>query len=126
MNAVVNHIAGHDQPEIRNVEDAVTGAGGMPEYTLSQSNDRVATAACICAIVPALATTRAPNRSANSPAANQWSPWPWVTKMSVRFRPLSATQSPSAMVRRPHAAAVCGTGMPDSQGSTLPNWTSSP
>jgi hypothetical protein len=50
---------------------------------------------CICAIVPAEATTRAPNRSANSPAANQWSPWwPWVMKMSVRFRPLAATQSP--------------------------------
>jgi hypothetical protein len=75
---------------------AVTGVGGMSAYSLSHRNGRAATLPCICAIVPALATTRAPNRSASSPAANQWSPWPWVTKMSVRLRPWLSTQSPSA------------------------------
>jgi hypothetical protein len=72
------------------------GEGGMPGYTLPQSNGRTAMLTCICAIVPAVATTRAPNRSASRPAANQWSPWPWVMKMPVRFRPFPATQSPSA------------------------------
>jgi hypothetical protein len=42
-----------------------------PLVQLVQSRGRVATLPCICAIVPAVATTRAPNRSANSPAANQ-------------------------------------------------------
>ena len=51
---------------------AVTGDGGIsPAYTLSHSSGRAATLPCICAIVPAEATTRAPNRSASSPAANQ-------------------------------------------------------
>ena len=75
---------------------AVTGDGGIPAYTLSQRRGREATAPCICAMVPSVATTRAPNRSASNPAANQWSPWPWVTKMSVRLRSLAATQSPRA------------------------------
>ena len=38
----------------------------MPGYTLSQTNGRAATLACIWLIVPAVATTRAPNRSASS------------------------------------------------------------
>jgi hypothetical protein len=50
---------------------AVTGEGGMPGYTLSQTNGRAATLACIWLIVPAVATTRAPNRSATNPVANQ-------------------------------------------------------
>jgi hypothetical protein len=50
----------------------------------------------ICAIVPAEPTTRALKRSASSEAANQWSPWPCVMKMSVTLRPWAATQSPSA------------------------------
>ena len=76
---------------------AVTGDGGIqPGYSLSHSSGRVATEPCICAIVPSVATTRAPNRSANSPAAKKWSPWPCVMNMSVTFRPLATTQSPSA------------------------------
>ena len=101
VNAVVDRVAGDDQLEIRNVEDAGVVAvgvadlddhevvsfereavvwhrhcrdrrlGGIPRYTLSQSKGRAVTLACICAIVPAVATTRAPNRSASSPAANQ-------------------------------------------------------
>jgi hypothetical protein len=50
---------------------AVTGEGGMPGYTLSQTNGRAATLACIWLIVPAVATTRAPNRSANNPATRR-------------------------------------------------------
>ena len=51
---------------------AVTGDGGInPVYSLSHSSGREATLPCICVIVPAEATTRAPNRSASSPAANQ-------------------------------------------------------
>jgi hypothetical protein len=51
---------------------AVTGDGGIsPAYSLSHSSGRVATLPCICVIEPAEATTRDPNRSASSPAANQ-------------------------------------------------------
>ena len=100
MHAVVDDVAGDDEVEIgtcRTVVSAlsvwptstitrscpssvkrlsgtvtaVTGDGGIPGYTLSQRNGRVAALRCIWAIVPAVATTRAPNRSANSPAANQ-------------------------------------------------------
>jgi hypothetical protein len=107
VHAVVDHVSRDNECEIRDVEDgrvvavgvadlddhefvslerealsgtvtAVTGVGGIPAYTLSQSSGRMATLLCICAIVPAEATTRAPNRSASSPAVNQWSPSPWV------------------------------------------------
>jgi len=71
------------------------GRPGAEADSLSHSSGRVATLTCICAIVPSVAMTRAPNRSANSPAAKKWSPWPWVMKMSVTFRSLAATQSPS-------------------------------
>ena len=73
----------------------VSGDGGIHRYSLSQSSGRAATLPCICAITLAVATTRAPNRSAKSPAAKKWSLWPWVMKISVTFRPLAATQSPS-------------------------------
>ncbi|WFR73345.1 hypothetical protein P9209_06395 [Prescottella defluvii] len=50
---------------------AVTAVGGMFVYTLSHTTGRAATLACICAIVPGVATTRAPNRRASISAANQ-------------------------------------------------------
>jgi hypothetical protein len=51
---------------------AVTDEGGIiPGNILSQRDGRAARLLCICAIVPAVATTLAPNRSANNPAANQ-------------------------------------------------------
>jgi hypothetical protein len=97
VDAVVDHVARDDEIEIRDVKDgrviavvwptstiarswpssiqrssgtvtAVTEVSAMPSYTLSHSNGRAERLACICAIVPALATTRAPNRSASSAA----------------------------------------------------------
>ena len=50
---------------------AVTGAGGIPGVHLVPQQRPRPELTCICAIVPAVATTRAPNRSASSPAANQ-------------------------------------------------------
>ena len=100
VGAVVDHISGDDKFEIGDVEDAglvgvgvadlnhleivsfereavarpvtaVIGDGGMPGYALSHRSGRKATLTSICAIDPAVATTGAPNRSANDPAANQ-------------------------------------------------------
>ena len=100
VGAVVDHVPGDDETEVGDVQDAVVVRVGVADlddnqvvpferepvtgdrhrgdrrwrdsgYTLSQSTGRASMLTCIWVIEPAVAMTRAPNRSANSPAANQ-------------------------------------------------------
>jgi hypothetical protein len=101
MDAVIDRVTGDNQPEVRDMKHAGIGAVRVanldhreivsferetagrdrhrrhgrrrdhPGNILSQRNGRAARLPCICAMVPAVATTLAPNCSASNPAANQ-------------------------------------------------------